>query len=354
MALSIPILEEIKPFDANDTYDFHFRYDRGGSQYTKSNLVISTNRGDGSDLDIYDIELDSYDPFHTYVPSLATLPLENGKEYKAKIRVGTEELWSEFSEWQLFYAHSLPVVKIVNISEDGHIYSHIDTFQVSYEVPPQERDPLESYQFTLYDSEMRLINKYPKKYANTPMIEQTIKDLEPNRQYILTLRTESQHGVVVNLTEEFIPTYDFPILGETTFLVENLKDKPSVRVAFEVYQIDGTIIGDEHVSFSDNTWVNLSGKVVRYDTDFHIDDDFIMKLWCKGLNEGRLVCEISDNNGSTLELSYLRNRIHVYKYRNNSPHSSYVVCDTEIDGLENVFIMVKQVDNMINIVCQQQ
>ena len=125
-------------------------------------------------------------------------------------------------------------------------------------------------------------------------------------------------------------------------------------VAFEVYQIDGTIIGDEHVSFSDNTWVNLSGKVVRYDTDFHIDDDFIMKLWCKCLNEGRSVCEISDNNGSTLELSYLRNRIHVYKYRNNSPHSSYVVCDTEIDGLENVFIMVKQVDNMINIVCQQQ
>ena len=220
--------------------------------------------------------------------------------------------------------------------------------------PSGEGDSLASYQFRLYDEDMRLIEEYPKKYANTPMIEQTIKDLEPNRKYILQLLTESLHGVMVDLIKEFIPIYDFPILGETTFLVENLKDKPSVKIDFELYQINGTVNNGESISFDDNTWVNLNGKSIHYDTDFYIEDDFIMKLWCKDLDNNEVICKIFDGNDGVLDIVYSYKRVHVCKYRVGTPHENHVVCNTVVDPSKNIFITLKQVNNMIDLVCQQQ
>lgn len=354
MALSIPILENIYPFDANNTYDFKFRYDRGGNQYTKSNLVISTNRGDGTDSIIYDEVMESYHPFHTYVPSMATVPLVNGKQYKVKIRVGDNNLWSDFSEWKLFYVHTTPLVDIVNISDDGFIYNHIETFQVSYITPSIEEDPLMSYQFYLYDENMILINEYPKKYAisHSSMIEQTVNNLESGVKYILRLRTESSHGVIVNLTKEFTPLYNFPILGETTFNVDNLTDKPSVKISYELYQIEGAQTNGNSVSYEDNTWINLVGKSIHYDKDFYIKDDFIIKLWCKNLENNKVICRISGNEG-IIEFVYLYKHIHVYKYKNGSKYQNHIACKTVINPLKNTFIILKQVENMMNLTCQQ-
>ena len=160
MALSIPTLEKIYPFDANDTYDFMFRYDKGGNQFTQHNLVIMTNRGDGTDSVVYDVTTDSFNPFHTYVPGLANIALINGKQYKAKIRLGTNTLWSEFSEWKLFYVHSKPDIDILNIDETGVIYNHIETFQGSYIHPSAEEDTLVSYQFLLHVVVLAIITYY--------------------------------------------------------------------------------------------------------------------------------------------------------------------------------------------------
>ena len=131
MALGIPVLEDITPFEANETYVFKFRYDSGGDQYTKNNLVISTNRGDGTDTEVYNVEVNAFDAFHTYVPVLATTPLENGKQYKVKIRVGRDTNWSAFSDWKLFYVHSTPVIDITNIYDRGFIYTHIEISSTS-------------------------------------------------------------------------------------------------------------------------------------------------------------------------------------------------------------------------------
>ena len=353
MALSTPVLEEIKPFDANDIYDFQFTYNKGGMQYSKSNLIISTSRGDGTDQDVYDVNIDSYDPFHTYVPGLALATLENGKQYRAKIRVGTGDSWSEFSEWRLFYAHSTPVVVFTNISTEGQIYNHIDSFQVSYTMPVGEHDPLVSYHFELYDKNMRLINKYPKRYPSGVMVEQIVKDLEVDKEYNIRFKAESSHGRIVDIVREFTPTYEPPILGETTFLVNNLESKPSVKIEYELYQIDGTVMNGEYISFEDDTWVDLKNKSIYYNTDFHIEDDFVLKLWFKDLDNNKTILKMVGDNGSSVKIIYSYNRIHVCKYRGNSPHSTHVVCRKTISPDQSTFMIVKQIDNMIDITCQQ-
>lgn len=351
MAISTPILESIYPFDANDTYDFIFRYDKGGTQYNKHNLVIETNRGDGTDSVVYDVILDSFDPFHTYIPGSATIPLINGKQYKAKIRLGANISWSEFSEWKIFYVHTKPIINIVNIGDDGFIYNYIDTFQAIYSIPAGEDDPLISYQYTLYDENLNIINQYDKKYITdaNPNIEQVVTNLEYNKQYNIKLHTESLHGVVVNLIEPFRAIYEFPIMGDTTFVLENVPQKPSVQISFYVKQIDGE--GEDNIHYEDNTWVNLIDNTISYEKDFLVEKDFVAKIWCKDLVNNKTLFKIQGADG-VIELIYFHKRIHVFKYRNNSP-KYHIVSDILINPIEYTFILLKQQNNRLNLVCQQ-
>lgn len=350
MALSIPALEDIIPFDANDTYDFKFRYDKGGNQYTQSNLVIETNRGDGTDSEIYNQIMYSFDPFHTYVPSSAISALINGKQYKAKIRVGTEEEWSDFSEWKLFYVHTMPVVEITTIDDSGFIYNHIETFQANYIIPSEEGDPLMSYSFILYDENMGEIEKFPKKYAGGGNIEQTVKNLEANVKYIIYLETESTHGVVTKLFKEFIPLYDFPILGDTKFIVTNLRDKPSVKVEFELYQISGKVVDGGFLDFEDNTWVDLKNRSLQYDKDFCIDKDFVLKLWCKDLDDNSTILKMSNDNGR-IEIAYLGGYIHIFKC--SSAYCNHIVCPEAINSTKDIYIFLAQEKDKLNLICHQ-
>lgn len=353
MALSVPTLENIYPFDANDTYDFQFSYDKGGDQYSKHNLVISTNRGDGTDSIVYDVTADSYEPFHTYVPALADIALINGKQYKAKIRLGTETAWSEFSEWKLFYVHSKPDLDIINIGEDGLIYNYIETFQGSYIHPVDEGDILVSYQFFLYDNENRLIEQFDKKYyAKTPLIEQTIKNFENGVPYKLTLKTESNHGILASVTKTFIPMYDFPIIGDVPFTLKNVPKKPSIEISFDLIQVDGEKDNEDSLIYENSTWVNLQDDKVFYDKDFLLKKDFVLKIWCKDLIEDETICKLQGVDGS-IELVYSRGFIQAIKQANNCPYVNRIVSYVPIVNEIEMFICLKQLDDLMELAVEQ-
>src|SRR5699024_4705272 len=110
--------------------------------------------------------------------------------YKARIKAGgANGEWSEWSDWVFFWVLEDPIVNITNIDylNQNRVYSQTVNFIASYNHPDDEQ--LQSYRFTLYDSNKNILNVYEEKYyTDEVLLEQEVTGLSNGELYYIELK----------------------------------------------------------------------------------------------------------------------------------------------------------------------
>ena len=145
-----PIINPIAAFDATVKQIIPFTV-IGGAQVIGNRIVIKNNRTGAEVYNHYvpTMKLENYIPANT---------LTNGEYYNAVIYTSDSSgAESAPSTAVPFYCYSQPVLTINNIPENRIIQNGTYTFQGNY--LQQQSESLDSYQYTLYDSNQEVLSK---------------------------------------------------------------------------------------------------------------------------------------------------------------------------------------------------
>lgn len=335
MSLITPILTSVIPFDATLDYSFLFT-SYGGDQVTGSNLVIQRVT---DSVVVYDGEITTFSFSHL----LPLNTLVNNIQYKAQIRTKNASLvYSDFSNWVLFYCYSPATISITNLT-DGIANNQNYTFIGSY---TQANDPIQDFTFTLYNSNMIQLGTSSRIYSST--IEYTFA-LTNNTNYYIKLTCTSQSGVVTETIVEFLASYITPTIGAELTLVNQQSDG-SVKIGVIASQIDG--VGTGYV-FENSDWINLKNTLayVSFVEGLNgILKNYTLKLYFKNITENKVFLTVTTINGD-IKLKYYGSRFHVFKTSRDTGIVSHFINATDITftSTDNVCVELKMIDNLIEI-----
>lgn len=347
-------ISTIRPFDATKDYEFIF-YVNGGDQVLRNNLVIK-------DLETNEVVYDENQETFAFIHILPANTLKNGKAYKAKIRTGgINNTWSQFSESQMFYCFSPAIITIptIDYNNQNRVYNQTVLFEATYTQP--EGEQLQSYRFLLYNENKNLIKSFPEKfYQNEDSLTQEIAGLQNGKLYYIQIKTESVNGLLseTNLIW-FKPFYITPKLSVVLF-PENLPEQGAIKLSANIVQIigklydnNGKLIDPNIVEYIDDEWLDLTrldyDKLV-FDNAFDIlQNDFIMKIWCKNILDNKTFLILYSPYGNIKLIKY-DNRIHAFKTNKYHNIKSHFVSDV-FNFVDNnqYMIYLKQVNNLIDI-----
>lgn len=317
--LITPVLKSrIQPFNATEDYEFIFYVDGSSDQVVRNNLVIEKVE---DNTIIYNQTQETFS-FKHKIPANS---LQNGMNYKAKIRTSNiKNEWSQFSEYEIFWCYSPPIIKVVNIDYENQnkVYNQTVEFKSTYS--QTESETLQSYRYLLYDSNKNLIKTFPEKfYNNEEYLTQEIAGLENNELYYLEVKTlsinnnEGTSGLIW-----FKPFYVAPRLF-SVLTPENLSEQGAIKVSANIIQIIGKLydnngnqINPVNIEYLDNEWLGLTRidyEKLIFDEGFNIlQNDFMLKLWFKNLQDGVPFMFLYSPYGH-IEFIRFGNKIHIYK-----------------------------------------
>lgn len=352
--LTTPILNDIKTFDATESYIFTFNV-VGGNQVVGNNLVIERI---SDNTVVYNQTQESFNFKHV----LPAHTLVNGVNYRAKIR--TKDMnnnWSNYSATLLFWCYSKPKLYISTIDYDNQnrVYNQTVVFETIYS--QAEGEILQSYRYILYNENKDLLKSFPEQYADgSQPLTQEIAGLENNSLKYLEVKTLSPNGNMgtTGLTP-FKPFYIAPKFT-VTLTPENLPEKGAIKVSANIIQIIlklydnyGRQISPMDIEYIDGEWIDMNrvdySRLIA-DEGFDIfQSNFLLQLWCKDLPEDEVFLTLYAPQGR-IEMFKLNNKIRVYKYIDNLDFQGYFVSNefTLTDGQE-MMIYMKQDDHLIDL-----
>ena len=287
-----PIINPIAAFDATVKQIIPFTV-IGGAQVIGNRIVIKNNR---TGVEVYNhyvptMKLENYIPANT---------LTNGEYYNAVIYTsdssGDE---SAPSTAVPFYCYSQPVLTINNIPENRIIQNGTYTFQGNY--LQQQSESLDSYQYTLYDSNQEVLSKSPLIYYQTnSSLEYTFKGMTNNANYYITLTGETVNKTkittgLLNFTVKYITPASFAICE-----LVNDCDNGYIQISSNIIAIDGHA-NPEPPIYIDNKEVDLTkpDSWVEWNAGFDIRNDFTMRVWGRKFNEYEDIITLRNNLDST-------------------------------------------------------
>lgn len=319
-----PSILRIAPFDALIGTSVYFTY-TGSKQLLYNNLVI-TDVSTGAI--VYNHEYSSFEKVHHIPPNI----LQNGKIYKAKIRVKfSDDTYSLFSNEIEFKTFRTPVLDIDNIDGLGHVYNSDVTFVANYS--QENGEQVKTYRFRLYDENEDLIEEYPIRFPSDPNIfTETVKGLEKGKCYFIECAIETVNGIFYSHRERFIPMYIVPSVNGV-ILTRNDKEEGFIRITANLKQILGTQVkGSPKQSVTDYS-VNSFESERQFDTYEYLDEewiivpndnpvifrglgmnrasDFVLKAWCKNIPNNTKFLELSptESNGISIQFWKYKDRI---------------------------------------------
>lgn len=275
--LTQPIINPISAFDATRAHNITFTV-IGGAQVVANRLVISNNE---TGAIVYNKTAITMKLEHTIPANTLT----NGGYYNAVVyTIDNANNESVASTAVPFYCYSQPVLTIDNIPATETIENGTYTFTGTY--IQQEGEILNSYQYTLYDSNKNVLSKTPLIYYETDSsLSYTFVGMSNDTSYYIELSGETVNGThitsgVIYFTVRYIQPASFAICD----LVNNCDDG-YIQVSSNIVAIDGKSNPDPPI-YIDDKEVDLRDpdSWVEWDSGFRIQDDFTLRAWGRGFN----------------------------------------------------------------------
>lgn len=290
--LTQPIINPIPAFDGSKNYTVTFTV-IGGAQVVGNRLVISDNETGNV---IYNKSQLSMKLEHT-IPAGT---LGNGGYYNAVVYTidsGSNE--SAASIAVPFYCYSQPTLTIDNIPTTETIENGTYTFTGSY--AQIEGEQLNSYQFTLYDSNRNILSQTPLIYYVTDSsLAHTFVGMSNDTSYFVSLTGETVNGTKISSgLKYFTVRYLQPATFAICDLVNNCEDG-YIQISSNIVAIDGKsnpeppiYIDDKEVDLRDpDSWV-------KWNEGFKIQDDFTMRVWGRDFNPYQNIITLTNSLNST-------------------------------------------------------
>lgn len=357
MAEIVPILLNIEPWDSEKGTNLYFSYT--GSKQAVGNKVVVTDV-DTSEI-VYSFEYVSFERTHPLPPR----EFVNGKTYKAKLQVKLSDgTYSPFSNEVVFKTFKTPVLDIISIDGQGYVYNQDITFEATYSQANGEN--VKSYKFSLYDENEDLIKDYPLRDANASThLTEVISGLEKSVCYFVECSIETVNGVTWSHRERFIPMYIVPSVNGLIQTV-NDEDNGIVRITTNLKQITGTQVkgtpkvdddgyDSNNYEYIDDEWVVIPSDrpVIFQGLSMNKASDFVLKLWCKNLPDGKMFAEVSHPNHEDVTLEFWKYSDKIIAVKNMNDITARYRSNTFPMPKEKEFMVyVKVIEHRIDIQIQ--
>ena len=358
--LTQPIVNPISAFDATRAHNITFTV-IGGAQVVANRLVISNNE---TGAIVYNKTAITMKLEHTIPANTLT----NGGYYNAVVyTIDNANNESVASTAVPFYCYSQPVLTIDNIPATETIENGTYTFTGTY--IQQEGEILNSYQYTLYDSNKNVLSKTPLIYYETDSsLSYTFVGMSNDTSYYIELSGETVNGThitsgVIYFTVRYIQPASFAICD----LVNNCDDG-YIQVSSNIVAIDGKsnpdppiYIDDKEVDLRDpNSWV-------EWDSGFRIQDDFTLRAWGRDFNPYEPIITLKNDidtpqTPNKIEMKWMTGDVikNLPLYTSKSGNNINIT-DSEVSNIQNltvggnsianngVFYSVGDIKNIINV-----
>lgn len=286
--LTQPILNPIAAFDATKEQTISFVV-IGGAQVVANRLVIQDNQ---TGVEIYSNIESTLKLEHT-IPANT---LKNGGYYNAVVyTLDNSNTLSSPSTPVPFYCYTQPLLTITNIPATETIENGTYTFEGSYS--QIEGELLNSYQFTLYDSNKEVLSQTPLIYYETDSsLSYTFVGMNNDTSYYIelsgqTLNNTSMSTGLLYFTVRYIQPASFAICD----LVNDCKDG-YVQISSNIVAIDGHSNPDPPI-YIDDKEVDLRDpdSYVEWNSGFRIQDDFTMRAWGRDFNDYQNIITLTND-----------------------------------------------------------
>lgn len=335
MSYTTPIVGTVIPFDATKQYRYSITYI--GDQYTHIQYEILTN--DSAPVSALSKTVETY-AHECDIPSNS---LTNGSEYKIRVRVGNNIVWSDWSPFAVFRCYSPAVIAITSVSDGGIIRSQSHVFLGSY--AQTETDALMSYRFILYNAQQIPIYTQPETFDG--LLKCTINILDNSKAYRVELRCISASGVeTASPIVGFTAIYVQPAMSS---VIELSNDEDNGRVKIDANLVQRTGFGSGF-TYQNDDWIDLtaSNAYVNFtDGMEYLDDDFTLYLWLKVGSQSKNILTMEFVFG-TVEVCYTSSTFVVTKStQGRKIKSKYVSPSIPIVGTQTVCLMLRKLNNAI-------
>lgn len=301
--LTQPIINNIAAFDATQAQTITFTV-IGGAQVIANRLVISNNQ---TGAQVYNQIQSTMKLEHT-IPANT---LSNGVYYNAivyTINSGNEE--SVASVAVPFYCYSTPILTITNIPETETIENGTYAFTGNYIQTENER--LDSYQYTLYDSNKDVLSQSPLIYYDTDnSLSYTFRGMSNDTAYYIELTGETVNNTkITSGLVYFTIRYEQPASFAICDLVNDCHNG-YIQISSNIVAIDGTSNPDPPIYINDKE-VDLTDKDawVEWASGFRIQDNFTMRVWGREFTPYEKIITLtndlnSDEKPNKIELKWM-------------------------------------------------
>lgn len=337
--MAVPVLRRVFPFPATEDYTFKFDVSGTSKQIVHNELEIKLS-SDTSQV-VYKKRIQEFRYQHI-VPSNT---LVNGNQYVALIRTyDFNQVLIGESEPIFFYCFSLPVLQIPTIV-DGEVGNQTVLFSGKYY--QAEDEPLQHYQFILYDDNKNILDKSPEMFdAN---IQYEFGGLENRQTYFIELKVftlnEMQHstGLIEFTVRYIVPRFN------TAVTVENIPDEASIKIECNILRILGWA-ENEPVEYIDGEMADLRDNSVWFDEGFSIKNNFTIQMWVKEIVDNSTFFTMYARDNSNIQLRYKNNKIYLYKKLNDEYITQMLIGEQEIlpTVSDIIFICIKHIDGLFD------
>lgn len=358
--LTQPIVNPISAFDATRAHNITFTV-IGGAQVVANRLVISNNE---TGAIVYNKTAITMKLEHTIPANTLT----NGGYYNAVVyTIDNANNESVASTAVPFYCYSQPVLTIDNIPATETIENGTYTFTGTY--IQQEGEILNSYQYTLYDSNKNVLSKTPLIYYETDSsLSYTFVGMSNDTSYYIELSGETVNGThitsgVIYFTVRYIQPASFAICD----LVNNCDDG-YIQVSSNIVAIDGKSNPDPPI-YIDDKEVDLRDpdSWIEWDSGFRIQDDFTLRAWGRDFNPYEPIITLKNDidtpqTPNKIEMKWMTGDVikNLPLYTSKSGNNINIT-DSEVSNIQNltvggnsianngVFYSVGDIKNIINV-----
>ena len=290
--LTQPIVNPIAAFDATRQQAITFVV-IGGAQVVGNRLIIRNNQ---TGEIVYNQTQSSMKLEHI----LPANSLKNNNFYNAVIYTidnGNDE--SVASVPIPFYCYTQPALTIDNIPSSGTIENGTYSFQGNY--VQNEGELLNSYRFTLYDSNKTILAQSPLIYYNTdPSLTYLFSGMSNNTSYYIELTGETINSTILTSgVKSFTVRYIQPASFAICDLVNDCENG-YIQISSNIVAIDGKsnptppkYIDDKEVDLREpDSWV-------EWDSGFSIKNDFTLRAWGRDFNPYEPIITLSNQQNTS-------------------------------------------------------
>ena len=301
--LTQPIINPISAFDSKKAHTISFIV-IGGAQVIGNRLVIRDNQ---TGKEIYN-KIQSTMKLEHLIPANTLI---NGGYYNAVVyTIDSANNESVASTAVPFYCYSQPNLTIDNIPATETIENGTYRFIGSY--LQKENELLNSYQYTLYDSNKNILSQSSLIYYDTDSsLSYTFVGMSNDTAYYIELSGETVNGTkITSGLKYFTVRYLQPASFAICDLVNNCENG-YIQISSNIVAIDGKSNPDPPI-YIDDKEVDLRDpdSWVEWNSGFRIQDDFTMRVWGRDFTPYENIITLSNdlsssNNPNKIEMKWM-------------------------------------------------